>query len=252
MGRLVHNIPAAAAYAMAGFFVGYYAMQARRHQKIFYGVLLGCLVFYVVAAQSRAVLIAMGAGWLVLLQYQGHVLSKRTVAGLLSLAIILLLAYPGLLDSFARPMPVRPHLWGYVLEQAKNTPVLGIGVTSSRRIPPTPAIPTAPGGVSHAHSGYLATLRDGGLIGLSLLVVIVARAMRGAWRLNRVGNPLPLATVVYAAVVTLAIRDRLVTNPEELWLYFWIPIALVIVGELRNPPSDQRVGQRRGKIWGSA
>ena len=177
---------------------------------------------------------------------------SETVAGLLSLAIILLLAYPGLLDSFARPMPVRPHLWGYVLEQAKNTPVLGIGVTSSRRIPPTPAIPTAPGGVSHAHSGYLATLRDGGLIGLSLLVVIVARAMRGAWRLNRVGNPLPLATVVYAAVVTLAIRDRLVTNPEELWLYFWIPIALVIVGELRNPPSDQRVGQRRGKIWGSA
>ena len=40
VGRLVHNIPAAAAYAMAGFFVGYYAMQARRHQKIFYGVLL--------------------------------------------------------------------------------------------------------------------------------------------------------------------------------------------------------------------
>ena len=87
--------------------------------------------------------------------------------------------------------------------------------------------------MQHAHNAYLATLRDGGLIGFALLFGVVAAAVQRAWRQAQASQRyLNLALIGYGALAVFFDNDRLVDNPEELWVFFWYPLCRIIAQDL--------------------
>jgi hypothetical protein len=71
---------------------------------------------------------------------------------------------------------------------------------------------------------WLATLRDGGLVGLAFLVSILAVELRWAWGLNIAMD-----------------YDRLLVHPKEIWLLFWQPVALIMAAHpVRHAPVTVR------------
>ena len=82
---------------------------------------------------------------------------------------------------------------------------------------------------NHAHNGYLAALRDGGIIGLALLLGILGVAGRWALQLYlQRGERLYLALLLYGMTAIFMDFDRLLVHPKELWLFFWLPVALIM------------------------
>ena len=43
-----------------------------------------------------------------------------------------------------------------------------------------------------------------------------------------------LALMIYLLVCILANDDRLLIRPQELWVYFWLPLAFIMAGEARE------------------
>ena len=87
--------------------------------------------------------------------------------------------------------------------------------------------------MQHAHNAYLATLRDGGLIGFALLCGIVAAAVQRAWQQAQASKRyLNLALIAFGALAVFFDNDRLVDNPEELWVFFWYPLCRIIAQDL--------------------
>ena len=100
-----------------------------------------------------------------------------------------------------------------------------------------PAVPAYGQVFSHAHNSYLATLRDGGIVGLVLLLALLAVATRWGWDLrSRLGERLYLALLLYGMTCIAMDFDRLLVHPKEIWLFFWLPLALIMA----------RGGYRRG------
>ena len=118
----------------------------------------------------------------------------------------------------------RPGIWESVVRGMSDDWLIGKGLLSDVHV-------TAYGNglFHHAHNAYLAALRDGGAVGLALLMGILALALVQAWRLLRErGERLYLALLLYGMTCVFADFDRLFTHPQELWLFFWLPIALMM------------------------
>jgi O-antigen ligase len=72
-------------------------------------------------------------------------------------------------------------------------------------------------------------LRDGGLPGLALLLALLGIAVMQAWRTFRErGERLYLALLLYGMACIAMDFDRLLVHPKEMWLYLWLPLALVV------------------------
>lgn len=141
----------------------------------------------------------------------------------------------------------RVDIWLAILEKAKSSLWLGQGYFCD-------TIDLKIDGLEmrHAHNVYLAALRDGGILGLLLLTAVVSSSAWRAWRQAQTTNQfLNLALVTFGAVAVFFDNDRLVDNPEELWIFFWYPICRVIAHDLvregfpgHAPPLNHRPSTR--------
>jgi len=197
------------------------------------------LFSYVWLAQSRA---AFGATLLgVILASLG---GRRRHSAVILLAVAVVLAVTSLLfipDAaelvFSRGLSFRPQIWSAYIERAMDAPFFGEGYFCDPRnfVYSPPKI----GWVPDAHSGYFGTLRDGGLVGLALLLgtfgAALVRAVQSAWR---TGSFLSLALAVAFMAFMLTDSDRLITRTGGPWLFVWLPLAIIMTGP---------VGKRDGR-----
>ncbi len=80
----------------------------------------------------------------------------------------------------------------------------------------------------HPHSAYLATYYRGGIIGVGLLGMVLLLGGGACWRAARRGQPLWLVLVAYGVVALLFDGDDLVSMaslPRVEPLLFWFPLA---------------------------
>lgn len=182
-------------------------------------VLLGFVLF----TYSRGALLSLVAACLVFFTARRV---RNILIAFLVLSAILVLAYfflPQLVTHLDRGVGVRPEIWKIVLSRISEAPIFGYGYLSD------PYVKIASRGQLFAHNAYLASLRDGGLLGAVLMFAMLGYALYQAWpnRGDTAGCRNP-ALLVLALVCMLFDTDRLVTRPRELWLVLWFPLALIL------------------------
>jgi O-antigen ligase len=130
----------------------------------------------------------------------------------------------------------RPGIWEQVLENMQGSWWFGHGYLADPRVHAYDKV------FNHAHNSYLASLRDGGLVGLALLMAILAVALYWAWGLYRErGERIYLALILYGMTSIAMDYDRLLVHPKEIWLFFWLPVALIMAAHpVRHAPVTVR------------
>ena len=117
----------------------------------------------------------------------------------------------------------RPGIWQQTIIDMQGHWLLGRGSLVNPEVSAYEQV------FNHAHNGYLATLRDGGLIGLTLLLSILGLAAFWGLRAYRKRRErIYLALLLYGATCIAMDFDRLLVHPNELCLFFWVPIALIM------------------------
>jgi O-antigen ligase len=212
--------------------VHFFLEERERKQRLWYCVLGIILLALILFTQSRGALIAACIGTLVL---AGHrVLGSVAVALAASWGI--LAANPATWEQRVMTLSFRPGIWKQILDDMSGHWWFGHGYASDSTV-------AAYGTVfDHAHNSYLATLRDGGIVGLALLIAMLMVGLWWAWRLYRHhGQRLQLALLLYGMTCISTDFDRLLIHPKELWLFFWLPVSLVMA----SYPASQALGPTR-------
>jgi len=196
---------------------------------------LGLCVF-VLFTYSRGALLALAAACLVFFIGRRS-RSAIVVTVVLGVSIFLVYHYfPQVDAALGRGVGVRPDIWRIVLSRIAEAPLLGHGYLTDQFVQVRATS-------LFAHNAYLASLRDGGVVGGLLMLVMLGMACFQAWRVGRTsGDYRYLALLVLALVCMTFDTDRLLTRPRELWLVLWWPLALVLsdsVVPVRGPLSER-------------
>jgi O-antigen ligase len=220
LGVMSQTNNAACVFGLFTVLASYYLITTPGRQgKITYLLLTSMIFSVVLLTQSRTALAAVIVGMLALVGYRA--------LGVIAIAIALnwaLMAANSLLwtDRVAT-FSFRPGIWQQVLSDMQGHWWFGRGSLANPEVAAYEQV------FNNAHNGYLATLRDGGLVGLSLLVAVLCLA--GFWALQlyrQRGERIYLALLLYAMTCIAMDFDRLLVHPNELWLFFWAPLALIM------------------------
>jgi O-antigen ligase len=240
LGVMHHENKAAAAYGIFLILAIHYLFNEPGNPNKLYYLLPALVIFALVAlSQSRTAMAAVFAGLLVLLGWRAILL---VVAGLVVNWFLLAANQAYWVDRVAT-FSFRPGIWQSVIENMQGHWLLGYGYLVNEEV-------QAYGKVfDHAHNSYLASLRDGGLPGLALMLAFLGVALWWSVSLYREkGNRIYLALLLYSMTCIAMDFDRLLTAPKELWLYFWLPIGLIMAAYPHNCSKGSEPDYEKSKI----
>ncbi len=203
------------------------------------GLVFATCLAAVILTESRAALAGLVLAVAILAVSRRPRWALVLLIGSVGLAGLAWLASPELAAGFDRGVPYRFQIWSHYLSLTwEGAPVFGYGLLSrwpliSAQVP-----------YREAHSAFVGTFRDGGLVGLGLLLGLLGYAFLVALRVaRRCGDYSHLAFLVYMVVCMSANDERLVVRPQELWLYLWLPLVFIMVREAQisgaNRPRDR-------------
>jgi len=220
LGVMHHQNKAACAYGVFLLLCMHYTFSERgRNNRLVYSLLGLALLSLILLTQSRTALVASCVGLLVLVGYRALLLVP--VGGAVSWA--LLATNPDEWVYRVGTFSFRPGIWERVLSDMQGHWWFGYGYLIDPQVEAYDKV------FSHAHNSYLASLRDGGMIGLALLLGLLAVAGCWAWRLYRLrGERIYLALLLSGMTAITMDYDRLLVHPKEIWLFFWLPVALIM------------------------
>ena len=190
-----------------------------KQAKLTYIVTAILLLCVVLLTQSRTALAATSVGLLAVIGYR----ALGVLAIAMGLNWALMTANSVLWTDRVATFSFRPGIWRQTIIDMQGHWLVGRGGLVNPEVTAYEQV------FNHAHNGYLATLRDGGLIGLCLLLTILSlAAFRGLQLYRQRREPIYLALLLYGMTCIAMDFDRLLVHPNELWLFFWMPIALIM------------------------
>mgnify|MGYP000277158151 CR=1 FL=1 len=178
-------------------------------------------IAFIVLSQSRTPMAAIAPSALILL----FTFKEKRYSFLVLAAVILILwAFPAeVYKSLSDRYSYRLDMWHVVSDKIIQQPVFGHGYICDSTY--------VAGGRNwtHAHNSFLGTLRDGGLVGLGLMLAFLGTGIFQSIKIAKAsGSYLHLSLLVFGIIAISFNPDRLINNPEEFWLFFWFPLALII------------------------
>ena len=220
LGVMHHQNKAASGYGIFLVLCMHYVFTERgRNHRLLYCALAAVLLSLVVLSQSRTALAGVCVGLLILIGYRALAVAAVGMTAMWAL----MAANPAVWLKRVGDFSFRPGIWEQVIVNMQDHWWFGYGYLVDPRVYAYDKF------FSHAHNGYLASLRDGGLVGLALLLAILAVAFHWAWQLyRRRGERIYLALLLYGMTSIAMDYDRLLLHPKELWLFFWLPVALIM------------------------
>lgn len=188
----------------------------------------GILLLALLATGSRGALLAALLGHGILLYYTCRgVRNIRPLHAFVGIAIVgasaVSVDWSALLsrtDSF------RLQIWQQAWEAWAQQPLLGLGY----RAPFSMVLPYG-AMITQPHSIFITALYYGGVMGLAVLLLMQGTALLQAWRQH---NGLALALLVYGMVLGLVDYNLLLVNTEIEWLFYWLPIGMVLGEVMRK------------------
>jgi O-antigen ligase len=239
LGVMHHQNKSASAYGIFLMLCMHYVFTERgRDNRSIYMLLSFALLSLIVFTQSRTAMAGVCVGLLILLGYRALAFAAAGAATVWAL----MAANPVIWLHRVGNFSFRPGIWQQVLTDMQDYWWFGYGYLVDPRVPAYGKL------FDHAHNSYLATLRDGGLTGLALLLAILVVAAYWAWRLyQQRGERIYLALLLYGMTSIAMDYDRLLVQPKEIWLFFWLPVALIMAAyparhepvTVRYPGHDQ-------------
>lgn len=229
IGTLENSNPSSFVYGFFSVLSGYYALQSKNtlHKAVFL-FCTSALLMFVLLTQSRTGILSTLVSQLLLIIFYPR--NKQVAFGIATIVgvtfIFYLLASPWMLSRLTDiSFPQRIHIWKHALDVIVLTPIFGSGYQTEflAHIPDSTAI------LNSAHNTFLATARDGGLIGLGLQLLVIILAFRAGLRvLITENNPIYLVLLIFGLLCMLTATDQILTRPRELWIIFWLPLALLL------------------------
>ncbi len=253
-GRLFNPIQASSIYGIV-FIACVYLIQQQENKKsqFLYATILAFSFGYMLLAQSRGPLAALAFTifvWILSVWMHPKAHGRHRIqifgAGLLivTTGLIIVAVYPEFFQSFITRggggTGYRLEIWGKFLTEAANALWFGHGLNADTRI--IMADGTA---IPNPHGFYISTLFFGGIIGLSLLLILVASAL---WHgLIRAGKPINFVLglmLLFGSICVVADGYTLIQHPNPFWLFFLFPLAAIAASELpENPLRSQDDGK---------
>ena len=237
IGIIDNPNPSAFIYGFFAVLNGYYAFRSRKPwARAAHSILSIVLLVFVPLTGSNTGILATATSISLLLAFDKHNHRLLAAGGILGAvaATLYLLWSLGLLSNpvdagFSQRLPI----WHTILNQWLDAPVFGNGYQPEFLLTPSGDKDVA----NWAHNTFLATLRDGGVTGMMLHLLVLATATRAASRLAREhGDPIYLILIVFGFICMTADTDQLITRPMELWLIFWLPLAMILAqGQISAP-----------------
>lgn len=182
---------------------------------------LGVIAAAIVVSLSRSGMLAMAIGLGTLLLLLARFFPKR---GLLSLSLVILvmgaglLAWLGVKETINRftqsdvQKDLRWVLFQSSFEIIRQYPLFGTGLGTFVHMEPRYRPTTSPQNAStmHAHNEYLEALVEGGIVRLTLTLLIIALVLRAGWKgvqLNREASWMPILLGAWAAFLALCVQS---------------------------------------------
>jgi O-antigen ligase len=220
LGVMHHQNKSASAYGIFLVLCMHYLFSDRgRNNLAVYACLALVILSLVIFTQSRTALAGLCVALLVLMGYRAIGIIAVGLAASWALIAVNPQDWWHRVETFS----FRPGIWDQVVKNMEGHWWFGHGYLVDPKVPAYDQV------FNHAHNSYLASLRDGGLIGLGLLLAILGLGTLWALRLYRSrGERLYLALLLYGMTCIAMDFDRLLVHPKEIWLFFWLPIALVM------------------------
>ena len=232
--------------AVYGFFCvlsSCYANQSRCYlERALYISTAVILMIFVFFTQSRAGIFATLVAISLLIIFSPG--NKKKILGAIvafvGIPVLFQLVYPLVFSRLGDiSIPNRLEIWRQALDSFVAAPYFGQGIQTPFNI----TLSDSPYIYRSAHNTFIATVRDGGLIGLGFHLYILVIAIRiGVIEFVKRSNPIYLALLVLLLIYTSAATDQLIVRPREIWILLWLPIALLVMREYCHTDfqSDER------------
>lgn len=244
-GLLDNPFQASSIYGITVLVCMYFILHHRSFgMRLAYLGLLLVSFSYILLAQSRSALLALVIAMAVWQLFAWSPAKKGrgsqrkrlliVLAIIVAVSAALFFIFPGFFDSafLSRPSLYRLKLWGKLLTRIEAAPWFGHGLSAD------PRTEISPGRILvHPHSVVIGTLLYGGVVGLLLLIAVVISALwQGFGRIKEPINILFASLALYGALCIVLNGNMLIHHPKPFWLFFWFPVALVMVPEMFGHP----------------
>lgn len=208
---------------------------------------LGCVALSVgpmLLAQSRGPLLALVCAATAMCCLQRRWWTIASVMGIaVGMGAILLLLDIGYRDfSTVSSINVRFAIWKGAISDILQNPVLGVGWIDMANISTE-----VRGRFHQTHNIYLSVLLQGGVIGFIVFLALLVRGLFvGATKLDSAPEfAAGFLILVFFTVNGLVMTRWIYDNPALAWLQFWIPLGLLVIGELND---RRRAGESEGDV----
>ncbi|TCK19080.1 O-antigen ligase [Thiogranum longum] len=223
IGRIDNAILAGCAYGAFALLALHFAVVSRvLPVRVLYGAAFLVLAAAILLTHSRTAMLGLLAAFIAMPFCFGRRAALAMLVLLSMIMVVALSAFPGVFDRFYMDLHWRPLIWENVLAHIAEAPWFGHGYLSDTTVPVGRRM------FQHAHSSYLGFLRDGGIAGAAIFLVMVAGFFRHIIRYGCKRAKYIVPLLVFAFVVIAPDIDRLIVRPKELWLFFWFPLALFV------------------------
>lgn len=235
LGRLNNPLELASIYAVIAAFCS--ISYIRGKDKMSYAYLAPFFVSLggIILTRSRGPLLAIlvvtiGAGLLIRNQRSKYLITLIVLIGLACLAI-----EPNVLYSLSeRGTSFRPEIWEKGWPRIMESWVFGHGIATSLEVTINEQMQ-----FHHYHNIILSTWFYSGIIGILLLVILIGKTIIYGLRNS---STWPWVSAFIAGSICLWTNgDRLMIHPYPLWLYFWLPLAMIIAIPIKGQAKDQAI-----------
>jgi O-antigen ligase len=155
-----------------------------------------------------------------------------TILCVILIGVILFFFIEGFKGSILRPRGVfeRLEVWQQILARMKETLFFGKGISADRTF-----ILADGTKLNHSHNVYVGTIFNGGLMGLFLLLILQALVLwEGFLCFIRENDFTYVALLLFAFICMTTMNYRAISHPDALWMYFWLPLALLAAKRLSS------------------
>ena len=200
--------------------------------KLFWFLGMCGLWIAVFLTYSRGVWVALG---LSALAYWGLTLPRRyfslLLGGLGVCALVAVCVAPALMAKVFLNLTHREEIWYYTLQQLEGRWLFGLGPEA----PFNACVAALKRCFNQAHSLYLQMLFEFGVVGVLLLVGLLgALAMSARGRRTNQHVRIALPMLLFSLVAGVASFHDLFTRPSLAWVFFWLPVAMLLVGDSKQ------------------